>query len=41
MSFYYTIATNNTYVFNVSNETIYASSIVALLKTYGSSIGLE
>jgi hypothetical protein len=41
MSFHHTMAANNTYDFNVSNETTYASSIVALPETHGSSIGLE
>jgi uncharacterized OsmC-like protein len=41
MSFHHTMAANNTYDFNVSNETTYASSIATFPKTHGLSIGLE
>jgi uncharacterized OsmC-like protein len=41
MSFHHTMAANNTYGFNVSNEITCASSIAALPKTHRLSIGLE
>jgi hypothetical protein len=40
MSFHHTMAADNTYGFNVSNDTTYASSIAALPELHGSSRGL-
>jgi hypothetical protein len=39
--FYHVMAANNTYGFNVSNDTTYASYVAALPKPHDSSIGLE
>jgi hypothetical protein len=41
MSFHHTMAADNTYGFNVSNDTTCASSIAALPELHGSSRSLE